>query len=196
MSLNGHEHTYDTSKVQGYDAKLDRIENLIANQKSTFEKIYQPKVNGYDTPSFHYDWWLFPVEMPRDQYWSDTAAFYSLNPVRTATLLANEGFVNRYCATLNLYLLAQTVEWNGYEVRLGKVLLSLIHFIQATKNDDKLKSLNSDLVALARTSLEVVNHNKLHQDNFPYNAYHQMNHLLSEFQISQDTGPKSKKPIF
>lgn len=193
MSLIGaHEHQFDISKVHGYNAKLSPLENLIANQKNTYEKIYEPQKPGYDTPAYHYDWWLFPVAMPKDQNWSDTSAYYSLNQERTAALLDHKEFKERYLASVNLYLQAQNKNWNGYEVRLGKVLLSLMHFMDATKDQEKLNDFHNQLKSLASTALEVVDRYHMHQDNFPYNAYHRTKHFLHE--INEHS--KSKRPPF
>ncbi len=35
------------------------MRDLLERQQDTYENVYLCKKN-YDTPNFHYDWWMFP----------------------------------------------------------------------------------------------------------------------------------------
>ena len=130
--------------VKGRREDKKNLENLLLNQKYSFEQVYS-KREKFDTPKFHYDWWLFPTNAPKGQ-WSVTADYYSIDEKDTLTLLTNRKFVERYVKSIEMYLKAQLNQWNQYDVRFGKVLLSLIHFISII--DNRQEHLETNLLLL------------------------------------------------
>lgn len=181
--------------VRRVNPNLSRLENLLANQKYSYENIYLKKEN-YDTSKFHYDWWLFPVEMPAGQYWSDTGAYYSLNPERTKALLGNDEFLEIYINSIKMYLNAQVTRWNNYEVRFGKVLLSLAHFIEATDNVPGKENINAILRNQAMLALEIAQNNNLDRDDFPYDAYNIMKNIMCPDESAEKNKKDKRSLIF
>ena len=90
---------------------------------------------GFDTPRFHYDWWLFPLPFGEEIAGSSTSRRYALTAEQTEELLGTPEFMDCYLHCLRLYLTAQLLPgWNGYIIRFEKVLWSLRHFLRAAHN--------------------------------------------------------------
>lgn len=108
--------------------------DLLLQQKKTYEQVYL-KEPLYDTPRFHYDWWLFPIKKGEHVVsQSSMGRKFSIDEEQTKTLIHNTEFMERYLHCIQLYLNAQISRgWNGYVIRYEKVLWSIVHFLEATK---------------------------------------------------------------
>lgn len=115
------------------------MEELLKHQKRTYEEVFL-KEAYYDTPRFHYDWWLFPIKKGEHIVsQSSMGKKFSIDEHQTKLLVFNTEFMERYIHCIQLYLNAQICRgWNGYTIRFEKVLWSLVHFIESTKLYNKL----------------------------------------------------------
>ncbi|MBS0286025.1 MAG: hypothetical protein JSR17_01930 [Proteobacteria bacterium] len=129
---------------------------LLEKQKQTYEMVFKPEVSDFDTPRYHYDWWLFPLPITELGANSSPRAFYySIDSTKTRALLENSSFKEIYLDCIEKYLGAQEVRWNGYGIRFAKLLLSLKHFISFTDDENEYASLNMKLRNFAELALKI-----------------------------------------
>lgn len=88
------------------------IEALLREQNKTYLNVSKPEIAGYDTPSYHYDWWLFPVSLgDLGASPSSRAIYYSIDSIKTTQLLQNKVFTSIYLDCIDKYLKAQETHW-------------------------------------------------------------------------------------
>jgi hypothetical protein len=179
---------WDTTKVARYESHRCATDNIIANQKLIYEKIFLKKDN-FHTPAYHYDWFQFPITLPINMTPSPSAVYYSINDTERRILLASEEFRMHYKNSIEKYLSAQLNEWNGYPIRFIKIIFSLSGFIQETALLPEYHEFHTDLKNLATLALSLNRkHNIEHDPKFNQmggNEYNAINRLQSVLGLDQ-----------
>jgi len=153
------------------------VEELEKRHLETYERVYL-KEKLYDTPRFHYDWWLFPIGKGKHIIsQSSMGKQFAVTDTDTQALLYNQNFMKRYIHCIQLYLNAQiTRGWNRYIIRFEKLLWSLVHFIDACSNNNIVEYLPA-LWECAFVADKIAHHFKLHSQPTRSNSFH----MFSEF---------------
>ncbi|MBS0290015.1 MAG: macro domain-containing protein [Proteobacteria bacterium] len=131
------------------------MQELIQKQQQTYNQVFLAHSKTFHNPTFHYDWWMFPVLAPSNV--SEQSKKYSANTQDTKDLLNHKQFITTYANTIDKYLTnLKTYGWNKYDVRYAKMMSSLAQFITVSNtmlHDNKIASINTQLKALAKRAV-------------------------------------------
>lgn len=134
----------------------NRLEELLQKQQETYQEVFLLHPTDFHHNSYHYDWWMFPLEAP--DYLSETSKHYSVNNEEVKNLLADKQFISYYTTFMDAYLAnLKSQGWNHYEVRFAKMLCSLNKFIAVSNElsqDNNIKEINDNLFKLANEAID------------------------------------------
>jgi hypothetical protein len=138
------------------------LSELLEKQKQTYEMLFKLEASGFDTPRYHYDWWIFPLPITElGPNSSSKAIYYSIDSTKTRALLENNSFKETYIECIEKYLRAQEMRWNCYGIRFAKLLLSLKHFISFTDDETEYALLNLQLRDFLGCALRIADANQI-----------------------------------
>lgn len=134
---------------------------LIEKQQNTFVNLFK-KNPSFHRDIHHFDWWMFPLEAPRNANVTPMTRHFSIDVQDTQDLLQHDKFINTYLLSIEKYLAnLKRYGWNHYPVRFAKMLLSLDQFIKVSDrlvSDPKIKAINEKLKQLANRALDYAAH--------------------------------------
>lgn len=139
------------------DQRLDIIKRVMIH---TLTHLFKQKPSEFFTNKYHYDWWSFPMYVPREWGWEERNYLCSINKAEAAVLLSDPEFFNAYLEGISLYLYAlKSHGWNDYPVRYARMLHSLSLFIKTANEQDnkdncqKLAILGRDAIQYAQETI-------------------------------------------
>lgn len=110
-----------------------KLRELIKQQQNTYHQVFLKNPTTFHQPSFHYDWWMFPV--PAHPAASATSKQYAVNNAEIAQLLENDLFMKTYLSSVDKYINnLSAYGWNNYPIRFEKMLNSLFCFLFVSQN--------------------------------------------------------------
>ncbi|HAU1296501.1 TPA: hypothetical protein JBJ19_11765 [Legionella pneumophila] len=129
--------------------------NIIAKvQQHTYKHLFQEKPNEFFTKKYHYDWWIFPMHVPKEWMWEQRNYDASINLVEAQTLLHDKQFTDTYINSISMYLAAlKKHSWNNYPVRYARMLHSLSLFLLAARNLEVIPEVYSRLYEQAQDAI-------------------------------------------
>lgn len=137
----------------------DSIKKLIQSQQKSYNEVFKKHPKTFHQPTFHYDWWMFPMKVPADASVSDTTRSFSITDKETQYLLTHTQFIQTYQNSIDKYLAnLQKYGWNDYDIRYAKMVDSLAHFIAAS--DAYIIKLNATKIVNVKDLVEVNSHLK------------------------------------
>ncbi|QIN35419.1 hypothetical protein [Legionella longbeachae] len=164
--------------------QVNRLSIIAQVQQHTFEHIFKKNPNEFFTQKYHYDWWMFPMHVPKDWGWEQRNYDASINLREAQTLLHNSQFVNTYIESVAMYITAlQKHGWNNYPVRYARILHSLSIFLQAAQNEDNQTEVYDRLYELTKNALTYAKKSVL-PENIDYDLL-QMGHKMALHQIQK-----------
>lgn len=126
--------------------QADRLDILKRVQQHTFEYIFKKNPETFFNPTFHYDWWIFPMHVPREWDWPLRNYDASITREEAKALLNDDTFVDIYLKSISMYIEAlQTHGWNDYPVRYARMLHSLSLFMAAASDMPDSKDTHAHL---------------------------------------------------
>jgi len=139
----------------------DRLYVLKRLQKHTLDYLFKKKPNFY-TSVYHYDWWAFPMYVPKDWDWKTRNYNASITQIEAKKLWQDAQFRETYLQCVSMYIAAlETHGWNDYPVRYARMLQSLSLFVKMV-NQEHLGDDTVDLLCQqAQRALEYVTLNRL-----------------------------------
>lgn len=135
----------------------NRLSIIAQIQQHTFEHLFKKRPNEFFTNKYHYDWWIFPMYVPKEWGWEQRNYDASINLTEAQILLRNSRFIDTYIDSVAMYLRAlKEYGWNNYPVRYARMLHSLSLFLQAAQKEgnqpevyERLYEQTKDVVAYA-----------------------------------------------
>ncbi len=167
----------------------NRLSIIAQVQQHTFEHLFKKNPNEFFTNKYHYDWWIFPMHVPKDWGWEQRNYDASINLAEAQTLLHHSQFVHTYLESVAMYVTAlQKHGWNNYPVRYARMLHSLSIFLQAAQNENSQIEVYDRLYELAKNAVTYAK-NYVLPDNIDYDllqigykmALHQIQKYEKEF---------------
>ena len=132
----------------------NRLSIIMRVQKHTLENVFKKYPKEFYTKKHHYDWWVFPMHVPKKWNWPERNYHASINKAEAQTLLFDKDFVETYLCCITLYLNAiETLGWDDYPVRYARMLQSLALFLDAAKTLDEEDSIQARLCAVGQRSI-------------------------------------------
>ncbi|MBN9288711.1 MAG: hypothetical protein BGO43_08660 [Gammaproteobacteria bacterium 39-13] len=134
--------------------------DLIKQQQNTYQTVFLKYPNHFHQPTFHYDWWMFPLKAPKTGV-TETTLRYSVDENDMLTLLQDKRFTQTYLESIKKYLANLAMHgWNNYPIRFAKMLLSLDQFLKVSQTALKanqipgIKEINQELISLAKNAVD------------------------------------------
>ena len=116
-----------------------RLGTLKKVQHHTFENLFKKNPDRFFTADFHYDWWVFPMNVPRSWGWQSWNYEASITLEDAKLLLTDPEFVDDYLNCIGMYINALVEHgWNEYPVRYARMLHSLSLFLQAANETQNM----------------------------------------------------------
>ena len=155
---------------------LKQIHDLFLNSKTT----------NFHTQVHHYDWWMFPMSVPKLWNWPSRNYDCSCNADEVKILLEDSKFFSNYCQGISLYLdNLEQYSWNDYPVRFARMLHSLSLFLECAEGD---RGKLGQLMGLSERALD---YGKAHNFTRCYDSYKL---LMDGFDLVQEQLSKSSLP--
>ncbi len=67
--------------------------DLIKQQQNTYQTVFLKYPNHFHQPTFHYDWWMFPLKAPKTGV-TETTLRYSVDENDMLALLQDKRFTH------------------------------------------------------------------------------------------------------
>eukprot|EP01138_Halocafeteria_seosinensis_P000274 gb/GECG01000282.1/.p1 GENE.gb/GECG01000282.1/~~gb/GECG01000282.1/.p1 ORF type:complete len:210 (+),score=21.94 gb/GECG01000282.1/:1-630(+) len=139
-----------------------RLRMLHEAQRRTHRAVFLTHQRSFYTTRFHYDWFVFPMFVPREWNWvsRDYDCSVTLEDGRQLVDIGN--FLEVYLDSIHRYLSAvEKYGWNDYPVRYSKMthslglFLQVLHSLREEKKEalEKLKVLGGQALTFAQNHL-------------------------------------------
>lgn len=149
-----------------HDALSDKLQDLVDQQQNSYRTVYQAHPNTCHNPTFHYDWWLFPITAHAGA--SATSVEYSVDEQEIYTLLKHRQFMNTYEASVEKYLANLShFGWNNYEIRFEKMMRSVKQFLEVAKRhsaEPTMRARIQKLTTLGQQAVDFAKSNHITQN--------------------------------
>ncbi|KTD06415.1 hypothetical protein Lgra_3192 [Legionella gratiana] len=154
-------------KIQLIHLNQNNRLNIIAQvQQHTFEHLFKKKPNEFFTNKYHYDWWMFPMYVPKEWGWEQRNYDSSINLLEAQSLLRNKPFIDTYIDSVALYLTALKEHgWNNYPVRYARMLHSLSLFLRAAQKEGNQSEVYERLYEQTKNAVAYAKHYVLPSNN-------------------------------
>lgn len=177
-----------TSGLPENSINCPRLTSLIQQQQDTYNNVFLANPTTFHQPTFHYDWWMFPV--PLHTQASPTSRQYAVNNKDYEQLLQHAVFMQTYLSSIELYLQNLSSHgWNHYPIRFEKMLRSLCGFLNACTTSSSFTKNNvtqNKLLACASTAVAYAEKNNIDTGRIQ-TLVHQLKQSLAENAAKRDT---------
>lgn len=131
-----------------------RLNIITKVQQHTFEHLFKKNPDEFFTKKYHYDWWIFPMYVPKNWKWEQRNYDASINLTEAHILLHDKQFTDTYINSIDMYITALKKHgWNNYPVRYARMLHSLALFLQAAKKAEDTPEVYTRLYEQAQNAV-------------------------------------------
>jgi hypothetical protein len=165
--LNSPEHCSEEKKKIVALNQGNRLDIIKRVQEHTLVNLFK-KIPEFYTDDYHYDWWAFPMHIPKAWNWQAWNYDASVDLDEAQILLFDKEFVANYKSCITLYLDALDENgWNNYPVRFARLLHSLSLFTKAVSGIKDMKDEYANLYKLGMRAVAYAEKNIM-DDNSKY----------------------------
>ena len=137
----------------------DRLTIIKQLQQHTYENIFNQKEKFY-TRKYHYDWWMFPMNVPVAWGWQERNYHASVNFDEAKQLLNDSKFVDTYELSVSMYIDAIVNNgWDNHPVRYARILQSLGLFLSISPNSLEMETTYNRLVKIGAACIAYAKNN-------------------------------------
>jgi hypothetical protein len=133
----------------------NRLSIIKRIQKHTLDNVFLKNPDCFFTKDYHYDWWVFPMHVPKEWEWEQRNYDASLTLAEAQTLLHDPDFVDTYSTCITLYLDAlEKHGWNDYPVRYARLLHSIALFMEGINTTEGMNKTHEKLYNLGKRVID------------------------------------------
>ncbi len=163
----------------------DRLNVLKQIHQYTLINMFK-KHTHFFTNQYHYDWWMFPMHVPKEWNWEPRNYDFSVNEIDVQILLHDTAFMQNYLTGITMYLHAlRKYGWDDYLVRYARMLQSLSLFSHVCFNIKNLDNLQQKLYDIGQQAIIYAQEHILaNNQNYPLftHGFEMVKHELELFE--------------